>query len=605
MPRSKKAPLERRPTIDVLIVCALEVEFHSLEEEFLGKAAPPPDLRWIAVQHFHARVGELNVLVVRLPFPEAGNVTSAAVTANLLPILNPWLVISFGIAGTLKKDEVPAGHVVFAKTVYYVDLRKDIEEESQITKSTPAVQTPPDLLYRLQAMKTADVHDVVLVSSEAVVKAENSRVRKFVKHVIGDASVIEMEAFGVYQACDLARSLHDVRKRYWVAIKGISDSADITKDDVMHRPAAKRAGGFVHEVLCRPEIVDLRRTATAYTEPLPFRPFVVHENARDVSEKFFATAADVLADSRVSEALHAALLRSRRPRVFYHWRLTGMGLHWVELRFLRVLRQLAALGYPVECLITDSVSNVAHNTLTANQLPEAKVLVARMLRGLLKNTEHHVTFLGDVKSQEKVLDSFGTASGDHQAFLEKLVAGDPQDNAASDPTLNVEFNLWLRYIAWRSRGDGTCVALHHPLREWIYSLLWYFGDLVPALLRTPYLTLGGEQGKFSGVGKALYLVPPKYEAIVSWMNATTDRDLLKEFWEHITETVRPGNEFIAKRQQAVPRLDRMLARIGPDRTAINAFLSGDRNTADFYRGAITVELAHWTRIFGWNGRTEE
>jgi nucleoside phosphorylase len=597
MPQNNNTAAGPRCAVDVLVVCALPVEFRALAEKLAGQPDPPADHDWIALQHFHVVVGDMSVVVVRLPPPEAGNVTSAAVTANLLPLLNPWLVISFGIAGTLKPGEVPARHVVYAKSVFYIDLRKDTDEDRQVTKMAPPVHTPPNLLYRLEALKAEDVHDVVMVSSEAVVKSEDSRLRKFARTAISDASVVEMEAFGVYQACDVARVVHRVRHRYWVAIKGISDAADITKDDSMHKPAADRAAKFLEDVINRPPIVDLRRTTTAYLEPLPFRPFVAHENARRSTEQFLVTARGAVAETVDRELLHGVHLRCTLPRIFYHWRLTAMGVHWVDLRFLRVLRQLGRLGYPVECLVTDSLSRVTHNTLTEAQLPAAKQLVAKMLKGLFRDVNHRVTFLSAVEAAQPVLGSFGGASGDHQAFLRALVDNDPSTGVLSGASVNVEFNSWLRYIAWRSRHDGTCLVLHHPDRYWLYSLLWHFSDLVPGLVATPFVTLGGHQGKFAGPGRELYFVPAAYERIVSWVATTSETDLLREFWEQITELPEPDAEFVAKRQQTAHSLQRVAK--SRHQTWLQSFVADDRDAPEYYRGAIVAELHQWSRLFGW------
>lgn len=589
MSSEKSNPVPR--CVDVLVVCALDVELKALRKAFgpsVIEDAADARIR-SAVEEFYATAGELNVLCVKIPFPGAGNVTSGVVTASLLPLVAPWLVISFGLAGTFDEEEVPKRAAVFSRSVSYIDLRKETAAGGRIGKSVATLTTASDLLSILSDLGglQADV-----VSSEAVVKADDAQVRDAAARAVADAKVVEMEAFGVFQACEIDRRLNQT-KRYCVAIKAISDHADITKDNAHHTPAAEEATKLVIALLKDRRTIELKENSSLYAQPLPFRPFSITKQADVLAAEFIRIARPALRAEVDGEVVHGVHLRTRRPRIFYHWRLTANGLHWVELHFLRVLRQLGRIGYPIECLVADQISeDLGHNTLhTQADLERARASVDRVLRGLFQGVNCRVAYLSDVKKLESQLQHFSTQSGCGHAFVEKLSTA-----PGSTPALNSEFDLWLRYIAWRCQVDGTCLILHHPGRSMIYSLLWHFADLVPGLLSTPTINLGSTQGKTHSPGKDLFLLPPMHPDIRVFLQEKDDPDLLRQLWTYITETPIVEERFILERKQWAISHPRWLEPIRPESRWLEAFQRGTPDTPDYYKGAIAVELAHWNEV---------
>src|SRR6266496_3612771 len=100
--------------VDVVVICALPVEIQALSE----KLTPHPEFRTdigLGLDHFIALGGSrLTVLVVQLPDPGAGNVTSGVIASLVIGRYDPWLLISFGIAGTLD-SKVKTFDVVYSR----------------------------------------------------------------------------------------------------------------------------------------------------------------------------------------------------------------------------------------------------------------------------------------------------------------------------------------------------------------------------------------------------------------------------------------------------------------------------------------------------------
>lgn len=578
----------------VLVICALDVEFDALQAALAeGGALQGGGDDYRELKHFFSRNGILDVLVVQLPTPGAGNVTSSALTANLLPLVNPAFVVSFGIAGTLKETEVPPNSVVYSEVVYYIDLRKDAPDGGEDVKQVPSAGTHPELLKKLDALKRPGEKKAILVSSEAVVKSQESKRRKIAKHAVADASVVEMEAFGVLKACEVEKSLYGT-KRFCVAVKGISDKADLTKTDELHLPAANAAASFLVRIFSSPAMTELATRSTEHTNAPPFRRFRVVDLVDDRVESFSLLAAPALEGDLDNSMLVATHLRVPKPRVFYHWRLTGIGLHFVDLRYVSVLRALAESGYPVECLLTDTPNYLAFNKLrSAADYVNAKQAVEHILHGLFAGFPYTLTLYSTIRGQERVLSAFAEPSGGQQALHEALIAaGSRRIPDFSRPEITTEFNLWFRHIAWRCRLDGAGIVLINPRHRSTYDQLWRFGDFVIAPLPTRSLRMGGVMAKTAPPGTDLYLLPPAHDAIVAWVRETSDMGLLEEFHRHLA--IRPVDEdlltncrnWASQRTEAIPG----------DPAWLDTFVAGRVGDIDYYRGAIAVELARWTTL---------
>ena len=588
--RGEDEALPAPQTVDVLVVCALDVEFEALRDTLSGAVPLETDDR-MHFWHFFTRVSELDVAVVQLGAPWAGNVSSCGATASLLPLLDPWLVVSFGIAGTLDPEQVKGRDVVFARSVSYIDLRKETDAGASIMKQIPQMMTRPELLNVLEKFRTPGVHKADIVSSEAVVKSAHATRREVAAQAVADAKAVEMEAFGVYKACDLDEHYGSGTRRSCVAIKGISDGADAQKDDRLHEAAAHNAADFLRVVLMGKETATLRAAARIEERPLPFRPFSMEHGATDAAAEFLTTIRSARAEQANASSdilFHAVHLRRHRPRVFYHWRIDARGMHWIELYFLRVLRRLGDLGYPIECLITDRLRTPG----TQTELSEWKDRTVQLVHGILGPAEHQVIFYRDVLTNDAELAAFASASGCGQTMLERLSDPPPLTDPAKatsrdrDPGLNMQLNLWLRYIASRSRVDGTCVVLHRPGSASIYELLWHFGDLLPGLVRTRDMDLGGVSGKFGGPGRLLYLMPPHYGEVIRWLKAPAiTKAVLKEFLAYLSEN-REGFTSNDRKSKYVEALH-----------PPNGWFDAKKGSLDALKGGIALELAHLTETY--------
>ena len=335
--------------VNVVIVCALEVEYEALRVALLRDSTGEHDRR-LSLDHFIApAVMGLDILVVRVPSPGAGNVISGLVTSQMLYAYDPDVVFSFGIAGTLRPSDVRLNDVVYSTNVQYVDLRKDLGPEYSVTKRLPEVSVDEALLRILDRLRRASVgegefgvHAVLIASSEAVIKADNAQHRTLIKEALADSSVVEMESYGVMRSVELSAFLGNPPLA--VAVKGISDDATSNKTDDLHSSAARNAAGFISEVLHDAEFQQLVRERQ-------FRPSVGpilrqprrYRVVRRERESLSVAMAPVVPEDSIEAAMSAlsiALGISRRPTVAYHWRLTCMGIHLVDLAILRVMRAL-------------------------------------------------------------------------------------------------------------------------------------------------------------------------------------------------------------------------------------------------------------------------
>lgn len=597
--------------VDVVVICALEVEFEALAQRLTRQPALVVDTG-LGLDHFVAVEGKrLTVLVVQLPDPGAGNVTSGVVASLLIARYDPWLLISFGIAGTLDAKVVKTFDVVYSQSIFYLDLRKETGDGS-VVKQPVQRATPSSLarlIRRLPHPKEYNLHKAVIVTSEAVVKSEEAERRKTAKNAVADATAVEMETFGVFQAVFVDKEAFTRTSRLCLAIKGISDAADLTKSDGPHVQASRNAAETLFTILNTPTLSALRSESGIDQRPRPLQPFIrrPHYEVLAQVKRFSGIAAPILSPVWDDSTLHAAHLHCRFPRVFFHWRLTGMGLHLVEYKFARVLRRLSDAGYPVECLITDEVLGVEfpQGQLKEDEIPEARKVTQAIIDALLPPAPESVAkFYSNIREHEGSLSSYLEAAGysvsEVRRQLERLGA---LPNIRS-PKLSAEFNEWLKYIAFRVRHEGACIVFYYYSRE-IYSLLWRFSGLLPALIPTADIKLAGRLAKFEYPGRSLFLLPPDYSDIVQWLQATSESEVVAEVWRHfIAQESLLQEDLVRERRAWSPTgLAGNLPR-GSNLKWIDVFLTREEKTAEYYKGAILLELAWLNSSFFANLREE-
>jgi nucleoside phosphorylase len=590
--------------VDIVVICALSVEFQALSEKLTHSPEPETDTG-LGLDHFLA-VGrnDLTVLVAQLPDPGAGNVTSGVVASLLIDRYDPWLMVSFGIAGTID-SAVKQLDVVYSKSIFYIDLRKEIDDGASVLKQ-PVQRSSPLPLRKLAGSLHSEkykIHGVEIVTSEAVIKSERSERRQLAQSAVADAKAVEMETFGIFQAALVDKESFSQTNRLYLAIKGISDAADLRKSDDLHERVSLNAAEFLANLLETPELEALREKSGIDRRPRPLQPFI-RRPPREVLERvnsFSGIVQSIVHSSWDRSSLQAVHMRWRYPRIFYHWRLTGMGLHWVELKFLRVLRRLAEIGYPVQCLIADNIRPMSYARLAGDQVPAARDVTRRIVDAMLASCpESAATFYSEVSQIEELLSEYARRAGYWHEVRDMLTRGDLgtlPNVPDSDTRVNLEFNEWLQYIAWRSRHEGVCIIFHYHDRK-IYTLLSWFSGLFPALVPTCDMKLAGRWGKFESPGCELFILPPNSPDIVQWLKTTADPEALKEFWHHLIDQEDLTQEALtrSRRSWGLSGIEKFLPQ-GGEPSWTECFLAGTEGPPEYYKGAILLELAWLNKEF--------
>jgi len=245
--------------IDFLIITALKEE----RDAVLKLLESPRKIQrdgvstyYIASVTAYAQNGSYEVAVTMLN--DMGNVEAAQHTTRALQELAPDYVLMVGIAGGVR-GKVKLGDIIVARQVWYYEPAKVNPEGTQLRPIMYTVD--PMLLDRTQNYTDLSWRDLIQVnrpsrrtkklSSEeqsdvifgAIATGEKvvgdiefmKQIRKIHPKIIG----VEMEAFGVAVAAANNRD----RPRF-IAIRGICDFADRTKNDAWHHYAAESAAAF-------------------------------------------------------------------------------------------------------------------------------------------------------------------------------------------------------------------------------------------------------------------------------------------------------------------------------------------------------------------------
>jgi adenosylhomocysteine nucleosidase len=176
----------------------------------------------------------------------------------------PATVALVGIAGAIS-PAVCLGDVVVADRIIYYDLRKELADHVVHRGEAAAVPAVTGRAvnaffsdhgepYRAaipgpdQTERTCHVLRGPIGSGEAVIANKDSEIRQYLLRFNDKTLALETEAGGVVQAfheTDDAAS-HGTG---WLVIRGISDHADIAKDDSYHEIAAWHAADILRQLL--------------------------------------------------------------------------------------------------------------------------------------------------------------------------------------------------------------------------------------------------------------------------------------------------------------------------------------------------------------------
>jgi adenosylhomocysteine nucleosidase len=175
----------------------------------------------------------------------------------------PQTVVLCGIAGGIHPT-IDLGDVVVARQVINYDQRR--EGANSIERRGQAQLVPAAVLYAVNDM-FAEHGEPMLVdvvpgqgmgrfrafggaigTGEAVIAHSKSEIRNFLRQYNYKTLAVETEAGGVAQAF-YEQVARDSSIRGWLAVRGISDSANEEKNDAYHEIASRNAAAVLERLL--------------------------------------------------------------------------------------------------------------------------------------------------------------------------------------------------------------------------------------------------------------------------------------------------------------------------------------------------------------------
>ncbi|NMO56190.1 5'-methylthioadenosine/S-adenosylhomocysteine nucleosidase [Actinoplanes sp. TBRC 11911] len=168
-----------------------------------------------------------------------GTESAALACRALVEAYGPSTVLLVGIAGGVAPG-VRIGDVVIADNIISYDARKVTPQGTQHRGQSQVVPAPIghrlNEFFQLEPRVGYRVHRGPIGSGNAVVADPEAEIRHWLHHVNDKVLAVETEAAGV------AQSFHETaRLPGWLTIRGISDTADQSKNDDDHAIAARHA----------------------------------------------------------------------------------------------------------------------------------------------------------------------------------------------------------------------------------------------------------------------------------------------------------------------------------------------------------------------------
>ncbi|HFK4650291.1 TPA: purine phosphorylase [Serratia marcescens] len=248
---------------DVLILTALPIELAAAKKVFAITDDVFPTLTSNGIHFWTAEIarpdGSLKCVVAS--FAGAGNVNASSITTHLLTEFRPKKVVMMGIAGGLR-DKMVMGEVIIAERVVYYESAAALAGGKLAPRPEmlhPSMRTKQNLnTYLAASMLPARLNDLArsfgleipasspagnvskgltvslatIASGEMLMKDPDLMESLRVLH--DKAHVVEMEAYGVFDACEKQNIPA-------LIVRGISDYGDGTKDDTFHAIASLAA----------------------------------------------------------------------------------------------------------------------------------------------------------------------------------------------------------------------------------------------------------------------------------------------------------------------------------------------------------------------------
>lgn len=195
-----------------------------------------------------------SIEIVHYTAGSPGNVLSGVLISSLLNLWNPTCVVVLGIAAGYKKNNANIGDILVGTDIIYYSLTKELTNGSE--KRPRAIPADSILLSQLRGLSDSIIRVIhselkkwsellpqlktlfgPLFSGESVMKSEAKSIELLT--IQPKAVGLEMESYGVYQACNDYPSRLRV-----ITIRSVSDLGDTEKNDDFHEIASGIAALF-------------------------------------------------------------------------------------------------------------------------------------------------------------------------------------------------------------------------------------------------------------------------------------------------------------------------------------------------------------------------
>lgn len=227
---------------DIGVITVLSSEARAV----IGILEECQEVRADGVPLHRGHVGDATVVMAQME--RQGNRSTSGPFQLLRAHFDPGVILLVGIGGGIHKD-VRRGDVVIGQEVIYYDLRK--ETPTGVRRRSEGHQVPAWVRREVNSFFTRYGEPYVLPcgtaktltgpvgSGEAVIADADSPIRRDLTTINDKALVVDTEAGGL--ALDFHTRTGGPRPHGWLVIRGISDTADVEKNDADHRLAAGNA----------------------------------------------------------------------------------------------------------------------------------------------------------------------------------------------------------------------------------------------------------------------------------------------------------------------------------------------------------------------------
>lgn len=247
----QKMDNELKQTVDIAILTIVDEEAAAVRNGFGMSIKKSIAINGRYYDYCEYAVNGRSFKVVHLQCARQGSVSMAVAACEVINLFNPTRMVLLGIAGGIQKA-VNIGDVVIADDVFYYDSRKELPsgEIDRRLKSYTMSNRMYNQVVRYRSIWNQQVSEVERVAQpafalhvapigtgEAVIGNSLSKVTEWLRSVHSKTCAVETEAGGF---SDAINQMSDNTIDYLI-IRGISDKADVNKDDEHRRIASENA----------------------------------------------------------------------------------------------------------------------------------------------------------------------------------------------------------------------------------------------------------------------------------------------------------------------------------------------------------------------------